>query len=116
MTSALRRVGGLAQKQTRLLISCVSVTVTRGKGCCGRHMWMAPESGPGREGAREEAAKGNNAAGGAAVVVVVVVGGREGGLLYLDIDRGMEEDGVTEYEQRRRPCRAKNHETYKPLN
>ena len=35
---------------------------------------MAPESGPGREGAREEAAKGNNAAGGAAVVVVV--GGR----------------------------------------
>ena len=32
MTSALRGGGGLAQKQTIVLIGCVSVTVTRGEG------------------------------------------------------------------------------------
>ena len=32
---------------------------------------------------------------------LVVVGGREAGLIYPDIDRGMEGDGVTEYVLRR---------------
>ena len=70
---------------------------------------MVPECGPEGEG-------GSKRRKATTPPAVVVVGGREGGLIYPDIDRGMEgEDGVTEYVlRRRRPCRAKNHETYTP--
>ena len=55
---------------------------------------MAPESVPGREGGSKRRKATTPSA-------LVVVGGREAGLIYPDIDRGMEGDGVTEYVLRR---------------
>ena len=71
MMSALRGEGGLARKQTIVLIGCVVMTATslKSRKCCRRHMLMAPKGRRWTSAATSKKKKKKPKEGGVVVVV-----------------------------------------------